>query len=348
MAQIRLGIIGCGFISHAHAIAAQKTNGRVKIVAATSRNKSKLAEWCKQYDTEAFENAAQMLAEMKLDGVIIATPPAQHFENIAACIAAGGKAILCEKPLITTLADFIKLQEMAAAANCAILEGFMYRHHFAFREFETMANCVGKLDTIFAEFNMNIDGGDNWRQTDKSNGGIAFDFLCYPVDFCNLIANAKPQSAFAFGHKHPRTGLLESLSGQILFENGVIATIRISANTTFSQKIILSGNQAQIEMPIGFAITDKAQIITTKTEKFIDQVVATKEFNIDDNDGTLTQSPAFEQQMRHFADIIEFGKPPLCGLDQALKNLKLTLALLSTIETQQPYIFASEFGGQGI
>ncbi|KAF0115422.1 MAG: NADH-dependent dehydrogenase family protein [Hyphomonadaceae bacterium] len=343
MAQIKLGIIGCGLISHAHAIAAQKSNERIKIVAAASRSDEKRHAWCAQYGAMAFENTAQMLAEMNLDGVIIATPPATHFENMVSCIKAGAKAILCEKPLITRIEDCVRLKEVATDANCTILEGFMYRHHKAFQEFETTAQSVGKLDTIFAEFNMKLTGSnDNWRQSDKASGGIAFDFLCYVVDFCNLMAKSKPKSAFAFGRNNPNSGLLENISGQVLYENEIIATLRASQNSSFSQKIILSASAGQVEMPIGFAISDTAQIITTRTEKFIDQQVSIKEVDIDEDDGTLIHSSAFAQQLRHFADIIEKGAPSLCGIDDALRNIEVTLALLSSIENRQPYLFANE------
>lgn len=346
MKPIKVGIIGCGFISHAHAIAAQKTDGRVKIVAATSRDKAKLSAWCAQYDAKPFENIGQMLSQIALDGVIIATPPSQHFESIALCIDAGIKAILCEKPLLTDLENCIKIKEMAASANCRVLEGFMYRHHFAFHEFIEHSKNIGKLDTIFAQFNMNLDNGkDNWRQNDKANGGIAFDFLCYPIDFCNLVANSNPKSTFAFGNFNPNSGLLEKLSGLVEYENGVTATVRVSGHSSFSQKIILSGSRGQIEMPIGFAISNHAQIVTTRTEKFIDQIVATREIAIENNDGTLTQSLAFEQQLNHFCDVIEGKMPPLCGIDHALKNLKVTLGLISSLEKRQPYEFSHCIGG---
>src|SRR6185312_3110946 len=58
----------------------------------------------------------QLLADRAVEIVVLASPPAEHGSQILAAVAAGKRAILCEKPLATTLAD---AEEVIAACRLA-------------------------------------------------------------------------------------------------------------------------------------------------------------------------------------------------------------------------------------
>src|SRR4051812_2465244 len=47
----------------------------------------------------------ELLADPAVEVVAICSPPAEHAAHILASVAAGKAAILCEKPIATTLAD---------------------------------------------------------------------------------------------------------------------------------------------------------------------------------------------------------------------------------------------------
>ena len=54
---------------------------------------------------------------------MICSPPAEHASQILASVAAGKRAILCEKPLATTVADAEAVIDACRAAGTALLVG---------------------------------------------------------------------------------------------------------------------------------------------------------------------------------------------------------------------------------
>ena len=68
-----------------------------------------------------------MLGKEKLDGVSNVTPDAVHAE-ISLAVIEHGLAILCEKPLATSLADAKKMRDAALQAGVVNMVNFSYRN----------------------------------------------------------------------------------------------------------------------------------------------------------------------------------------------------------------------------
>src|SRR5689334_8793208 len=133
MGPIRLGIVGCGSISHWHGRAAAQT-ADVDIVACCDVQQATAEAWRDRYGSErAYTDYRRMVREHALDGVLLATWPPHHLEQIETCLDAGIRNILCEKSLTVGSADADRVWELARAADALVVEGFMYRHHPAMR-----------------------------------------------------------------------------------------------------------------------------------------------------------------------------------------------------------------------
>src|SRR6478736_4181940 len=65
----------------------------------------------------------ELLADDRVSVVLLCTPPAEHAAQILASVAAGKRAILCEKPLATTVADAEAVVRACRAAGTALLVG---------------------------------------------------------------------------------------------------------------------------------------------------------------------------------------------------------------------------------
>ncbi|MGH3028674.1 MAG: Gfo/Idh/MocA family protein, partial [Gaiellaceae bacterium] len=95
----RLGIVGCGSVSERHARGAAASS-EVAIVACADRRLDVAEDWAERHGCErAYGDYAEMVAEHELDGVLLATWPNLHREQVLGCLDAGVRAILCEKAL---------------------------------------------------------------------------------------------------------------------------------------------------------------------------------------------------------------------------------------------------------
>ena len=153
---VRLGIVGCGGISHRHAPAAA-ASAEVAIVACCDIRTDVATDWAATYGCEhVYRDYRAMVDELELDGVLLATWPVQHCEQILGCLEAGVRFILCEKALTTGRTEALEVFHAAEAASATVVEALMYRHHPAVQRVERQLDdgAVGAIDSVRACFSL--------------------------------------------------------------------------------------------------------------------------------------------------------------------------------------------------
>jgi predicted dehydrogenase len=98
MAKIRVGLVGCGFVSELHLYAYKRVYGvDAEVTAVAARGDHVLAFAKKHQIRTTYRDFRQLLADKEIDVVDICTPPALHAEMIVAAMQAD-KHVICEKP----------------------------------------------------------------------------------------------------------------------------------------------------------------------------------------------------------------------------------------------------------
>ena len=202
---IRAGLIGAGFIGgvHAHAI---RSAGGVLTRVADSTPEQALHEARRLGAVAAAESAAALVASDDVDVVHICTPNATHAE-LAQLAIAHGKAVVCEKPLATSLDDAERLVSAARQAGLVNAVPFVYRYYPTVREARARIaeGEAGRLWLLHGSYLQDwLAGQDetNWR-LDPNRGGGSRAFGDIGVHWCDLME-------FVTGHRITR--LLARLS----------------------------------------------------------------------------------------------------------------------------------------
>ena len=134
MDRARLGVIGTGFIGEIHLRALLELR-EVELAAICDADASRLRSIGEQYGiAQRYQDAAQMLDQQDLDGVIIATPDDAHRGPVEVA-ANAGVDILLEKPIATTLADAQAIVDMVEDAGVKLQIGFTLRYSPSFQDF---------------------------------------------------------------------------------------------------------------------------------------------------------------------------------------------------------------------
>jgi predicted dehydrogenase len=124
-----VGVVGCGWWStaaHLPGIAEHPT-ARISAVADPSRENRDYA--AQRFGVEAaFDDAERMLDAVELDAVVVATPPAAHFEPARLALERGLN-VLVEKPMVLRADHARELVHLAAARNCELSVGYTW--HFS-------------------------------------------------------------------------------------------------------------------------------------------------------------------------------------------------------------------------
>jgi len=132
MEQLRIGLIGAGYMGKAHTLAWQSVRTvfdtpllPVCEMLATSSDegaRKHASSWGWRRSTGHWQS---LVNDPDIDAVVIATPPRTHLPMALAAIAQG-KHVFCEKPLGCSPDESLQMTEAAERAGVAHMVGFNY------------------------------------------------------------------------------------------------------------------------------------------------------------------------------------------------------------------------------
>ena len=93
---LRIAIAGLGFGESVH-IPASLSNKNIELAGLWNPRPERLKEACNKHNLQAYEDWEDLVNDSKVDGIIIATPPAPRYDLALEAIKAG-KHLLLEKP----------------------------------------------------------------------------------------------------------------------------------------------------------------------------------------------------------------------------------------------------------
>lgn len=252
MKELRIGLIGYGFMGRAHSNAYRKVNNffdleyKPVLKAICARSGDKAAAFAKQWGYESVETDWRHLLERAdIDVVDICTPNNFHAE-IAIAAAKAGKMVLCEKPLSMDGPEGVTMVKAVERAKVPNMVWYNYRRVPAV----TMAKRLieeGRLGKIFhyrAKFlqdwtispELPQGGAGLWRLDVKAAGsGVTGDLLAHCIDTA-LWLNGGMESVTAMTEtfikqrKHNLSGKVEKVGIDdacaflARFKNGSLAT----------------------------------------------------------------------------------------------------------------------------
>jgi len=102
--RVKVGIIGSQFQADIHAASLQVMPEEAEVVAVASPTPDNSAAFARKFNIpRVFTDYREMLKDKDIEMVTIAAPNSLHAQMPKDC-AAGGKHIVCEKPLAMTIA----------------------------------------------------------------------------------------------------------------------------------------------------------------------------------------------------------------------------------------------------
>ena len=136
--RLRLGMIGCGRIveeGHLQGYRQCADLARVCALADPSTDRrGHLGGLLGVGDGGRYAEAERMLERESLDGVVVATPPAQHLPVIQAALASGC-SVLVEKPLCLGLTELAAIEAAAEASAGTVAVIHNYLHQSGWKAF---------------------------------------------------------------------------------------------------------------------------------------------------------------------------------------------------------------------
>ena len=212
--MIRYAIIGAGAVSDYHHVPGINVDPRAELVAVCDPNEELLQQRVTDWGCESITPHYQEIAgNPDVDAVIIATPNFTHKEITLACIA-GGKHVMCEKPLGLNFADSAEMYRAARNNGVKHMTAFTYRFAPSMRYLRHLVSsgALGQPRHFRSQRFLDLpETSWGWRQyKDKAGAGDLFDMTIHRIDFamdlmgplesvCGAVAQYTPRTQTADG-----------------------------------------------------------------------------------------------------------------------------------------------------
>lgn len=141
---------------------------------------------------KCYDDFDKMLAEEKLEALVVATPSKLHAPMVTKALERG-LHVFCEKPFVLDVADGDRLVALAAQKNLVTQVGYHYRFVGAFQEAARIvrSGALGTIHNVRAEAYgpvvLRAKGG-TWRSAKNEGGGALYDYACHAIDLVNFVA----------------------------------------------------------------------------------------------------------------------------------------------------------------
>jgi predicted dehydrogenase len=176
MADFGYGIIGCGWVSSAHAwgVVAAMSEG-ARLVAVADRDEARANNLGERFGVPHIESDYRaVLARDDIDAVSVCLPDHLHHEVVTAA-AAAGKHVLCEKPLALTTEQADQILEACEAADVGL--GLVMNHRYFADNIAAHAGIqrgdLGKLLIATAIHSSCLVGDPAWPSDWRGRRGLA-------------------------------------------------------------------------------------------------------------------------------------------------------------------------------
>ena len=236
--------IGIGILSFAHGhsnVYCEMFKGfpDVELVAAWDSNPERGLASTQKYEFDFRPRVEDVLADPRIDAVIVTCETNRHADLIEQA-AAAGKHILCQKPLATTLADSDRIIAAVKQHGVKFSMAFQMRHDPVNQKIKELlqAGAVGNVAVVRRRHSLGVlldpnfvNGPSRWHIDPLANVGMFFDEAAHANDWFFWLLG-KPRSVMA-EIDNVVTHVAPDDNGVAIyrFQNGEIGELQLSSTT---------------------------------------------------------------------------------------------------------------------
>jgi predicted dehydrogenase len=274
--MIRLAIIGTGGMAGTHAQSFAPMKG-VALSACCDVDEKKAREFAHTWNIPRwYVDYDDLLGSEKLDAVSNVTVDIMHAPISLAAIA-GGLAVLCEKPLATTLADARRMRDAAARHGVVTHVNFSYRNSSGAQAAAGLiqGGGIGRILHVEASYLQSWlaqDAWGDWRtnptftwRLSRAHGstGVLGDIGCHIYDLTAFLCGDISEisctlKTFGKGVKSNRIGPYvldanDSFISSVVFAGGGVGTVHATRWATGhlnSLRVRVYGDEGAVELDL--------------------------------------------------------------------------------------------------
>ena len=307
-----------------------------ELVAVYSRDQGRAAAFAQKHAARAaYSKVSDLLADPRVDGVFVCSPNVLHAEHVVQA-AQGGKHVLCEKPMATTVADAIRMVQACRRAGVTLGVAFNLRQHPGhIRAKEIVAaGALGRVVVAQGQWAFGVRGRDaspprteltQWWDTPELIGGAStmMGTGVHVVDLMRFVLGQEITEVTAVTDGQTRAKPLEQIACLMLrFSGGTLGQV------TASRLLPDSRNDFRLYGILG-RLEGHASLWEARTGRF-ETVSETVNETADYPEALL---PNYVAEIEDFQRAVAAKRDPAATGVDGLRIVEVTLAMIESART---------------
>ena len=225
MKTIRWGMIGCGAVAEVKSGPGFYKANNSELLAVTSADQAMTQSFASRHGVpRAYDSSEQLIADVEIDAVYVATPPSSH-KPLSLLVAQAGKHVYVEKPMAMRFEECREIVDVCAQQGVRLFVAFYRRAMPRFLKFKEWidSGAIGEVLNVRAVQHQPPAEEDRSRATlpwrlkpEVSGGGKFLDMGIHELDLFD----------FLFGAIEEVHGIASNQAGLYEVEDTVTATWR--------------------------------------------------------------------------------------------------------------------------
>lgn len=276
----------------------------------------------------------EVLADVDVKAVVLATPAVTHFEMARRAMEAG-KDVYVEKPLALNVEDGAELARISERLGRILMVGHILQYHPAVLKLRELirAGDLGRLEYIYSN---RLNMGKI-----RTEENILWSFAPHDISVVLSLLDELPVRVNCDGGEYLNRGVEDVTMTQLTFSSGVRGHIFVSWLHPFKeQRLVVVGSEKMAVFDD--TATDKLVLYPHRVE-WKDRVPnAVKALGVP---VALENVEPLNSECRHFLECLEQRKSPRTDVWEGLRVLKVLTACEEALKNQRPVSIAKESGG---
>lgn len=219
--NINVALIGLGYWGPNLARNLANTPG-ANLHSLCDLSTERLSQLVRQYPgAKPVTDYGDVLADSKVDAVVIATPPHTHFELAAKALMAG-KHVMVEKPLAQSSEQCVKLIAMSEERGLVLMAGHVFIYNAAVQKVKEYIDS-GLLGEVYYIYSQRLNLG-----IIRQDVNALCNFAPHDLSIINYWLGATPTDVVARGYSYIQPGIEDVVFMTLDYPGGVGANIHIS------------------------------------------------------------------------------------------------------------------------
>ena len=314
MKQIRIGIVGSGYMARTYAEAlARHTQGAEVVAVAVGRRAATLAA---EYGLAAEPSLEALVARTDVDAVILATPEQIRLAQVRTA-AAAGKHVLSEKPFAPSIAQADAMIAACREAGVTLMVSQTLRFRGTMARAKQLVDA-GEIGRVLQIRSYAMHSREDFLDTvaekpwigDATGGGHFYDQAVHNFDYMRWLTGSEITEVFAY--LTTQTGLPSpamSAMAQLRFASGALAQLNICfelPNVNFPEhgtRFMVIGDRGLLEM-------DQYSNVRLGKQQRWEVVWEQPPFDFRNDPNSPVRMAAHAAMLQEFIDSLREGRAP--------------------------------------